>query len=198
MSPLLDGLDEVAEEHRQACVTAINDFPAERGATRIVVCCRTADYERLRDPLRTYGTLTIQPLTRNQVEAFLARAGEPVAAVRAALAMIGTFILADGIRGASKLRHELFDMGIIVGVAVAAGGATQRTRTAVAHLVSHRWITSPPGSRGAVTPAGPIIALTAPERCGAFNHIHQRKRRATIDLIRLTPPCTSVMTCARS
>jgi predicted NACHT family NTPase len=84
--PLLDGLDEVAEEHQQACVTSINDFRAERGITHIVVCCRTTDYERLRDPLRTYGTLTIQPLTRKQVEDFLARAGEPVAAVRAAIA----------------------------------------------------------------------------------------------------------------
>ena len=84
--PLLDGLDEVAEEHQQACAKAINDFRTERGATRMVVCCRTVDYERLRKPLRTYGTLTIQPLTRKQVEDFLARAGEPVAAVRAALA----------------------------------------------------------------------------------------------------------------
>ncbi|MGH3813528.1 MAG: NACHT domain-containing protein [Pseudonocardiaceae bacterium] len=84
--PLLDGLDEVAEEHQQVCVPAINDFSAQRGTTRIVVCCRTTDYEQLRDPLRTYGTLTIQPLTRKQVEDFLARSGEPVVAVRVALA----------------------------------------------------------------------------------------------------------------
>jgi predicted NACHT family NTPase len=64
--PLLDGLDEVAEEHQQACVTAINNFLAQRGATRIVVYCRTTDYERLRDPLRAYGALTIQPLAREQ------------------------------------------------------------------------------------------------------------------------------------
>ena len=83
--PLLDGLDEVAEKHQQACVAAINDFRAERGATRLLACCRTTDYERLREPLRTYGTLTIQPLTREKVEDFLARAGQPVAAVRAAL-----------------------------------------------------------------------------------------------------------------
>jgi predicted NACHT family NTPase len=83
--PLLDGLDEVAEEHQQACVMAINDFRAQRGTTRVVVCCRTTDHERLWEPLRTYGMLTIQSLTRKQVEDFLSRAGAPVAAVRAAL-----------------------------------------------------------------------------------------------------------------
>jgi hypothetical protein len=81
----------VAEEHQQACVKTINDFRTKRGATRMVVCCRTDDYERLREPLRTYGTITIQPLTRKQVEDFLARAGEPVAAVRAALAADSSF-----------------------------------------------------------------------------------------------------------
>lgn len=105
--PLLDGLDEVAEEHQPACVTAINDFRAQRGVTRIVVCCRTTDYERLRDPLRAYGTLTIQPLTRKQVEDFLARAGEPVAAVRAA-------IVADPLLG------ELIQSPLLLSIAVLA------------------------------------------------------------------------------
>ncbi len=105
--PLLDGLDEVAEEHQQACVAAINDFRAERGVTRIVVCCRTTDYERLRDPLRTYGTLTIQPLTRQQVDDFLARAGEPVAAVRAAIA-------------ADSLLRELIQSPLWLSIAVLA------------------------------------------------------------------------------
>jgi hypothetical protein len=84
--PLLDGLDEVAEKQQPACVMAINNFRAQRGTTRIVVCCRTTDYERLREPLRTYGTLTIQPLSKKQIEDFLTRAGELVAAVRAAIA----------------------------------------------------------------------------------------------------------------
>lgn len=105
--PLLDGLDEVAEEHQQACVTAINDFSAQRGTTRIVVCCRTTDYERLRDPLRTYGTLTIQPLTRKQVEDFLARSGEPVVAVRVALA-------------ADSLLGELIQSPLLLSIAVVA------------------------------------------------------------------------------
>jgi hypothetical protein len=107
LAPLLDGLDEVAEEHQQACVTAINDFRAQRGATRIVVCCRTTDYKRLREPLRTYGTLTIQPLTRKQVEDFLSCAGAPVAAVHAALT-------------ADSLLGELIQSPLMLSIAILA------------------------------------------------------------------------------
>ncbi len=39
---LLDGLDEVAEEHREACVAAINKFHHDY-TVRLVVCSRTAD-----------------------------------------------------------------------------------------------------------------------------------------------------------
>lgn len=82
--PLLDGLDEVAEQRQKACVAAVNEFRAERGATRTVVCCRASVYQRLPEPLRAYGTLTLQPLTMEQVEDFLAHAGE-AASVRAGL-----------------------------------------------------------------------------------------------------------------
>jgi transcriptional regulator with XRE-family HTH domain len=43
--PLLDGLDEVPAQHREACVGAINDYQRERGAVHpLVVTCRTAVY----------------------------------------------------------------------------------------------------------------------------------------------------------
>ncbi|CAM3298180.1 NACHT domain-containing NTPase [Kibdelosporangium persicum] len=83
--PMLDGLDEVAAEHQDACVEAINKFRADRGTTRLVVTCRSEDYERMKRPLRTYGTLTIQPLTRDQVREFLETTGPQLAAVRLAL-----------------------------------------------------------------------------------------------------------------
>ena len=44
---LLDGLDEVSAEHRDACVRAINDYRAEHGFVDMVVCSRIADYEDL-------------------------------------------------------------------------------------------------------------------------------------------------------
>ena len=60
--PLLDGLDEVASEHRAACVAAINTFRQERGLLPLVVCCRVADYEALDTRLRLQGALVVQPL----------------------------------------------------------------------------------------------------------------------------------------
>jgi transcriptional regulator with XRE-family HTH domain len=85
VSPLLDGLDEVAEEHRDACVTAINDFQRDHGQLPVVVCCRTAPYQRLPVRLRLRGAVVICPLERAQVERSLAETGDSVAAVRALL-----------------------------------------------------------------------------------------------------------------
>ncbi len=48
--PLLDGLDEVAEEARSGCVQTINAYYqqcAEQGPTPLVVCCRNQEYTGL-------------------------------------------------------------------------------------------------------------------------------------------------------
>ncbi|MBU2662736.1 NACHT domain-containing protein [Actinoplanes bogorensis] len=83
---LLDGLDEVAEAHRESCVDAINEFRRDHGTTAIVVGCRSADYEELHGRLKLYGTLRLQPLTPDQVNDFLHRIGPGAADARAALA----------------------------------------------------------------------------------------------------------------
>ncbi len=83
--PLLDGLDEVAEEHRQACVEAINTFRRGYGLVPIAVCSRIADYEALGRKLRLRTAVVVQPLTRQQVNAYLERIGEPLHSLRAAL-----------------------------------------------------------------------------------------------------------------
>ena len=72
--PLLDGLDEVALEHRSACVEAINAFRKAHGLVPLAVCSRAADYEALIARLRLTGAVTIQPLTRPQVDRYLRRA----------------------------------------------------------------------------------------------------------------------------
>jgi hypothetical protein len=69
--PLLDGLDEVAAEHRAECIDAINAFHDEHGQLPIAVCCRTAPYEALGVRLRLRGAVVIRPLTRAQVERYL-------------------------------------------------------------------------------------------------------------------------------
>jgi hypothetical protein len=50
------------------------------------VCCRAADYAALAVQLSTYGTLSIRPLTDDQIDDFLAQAGSGLDGLRAALA----------------------------------------------------------------------------------------------------------------
>ena len=72
---LLDGLDEVAEEARDACITAINQFredkPGEPGIVPMVVCSRMADYEKLSQRLNLNTAIQIQPLSDEQVDSYL-------------------------------------------------------------------------------------------------------------------------------
>ena len=81
--PLLDGLDEVREEQRAACVEAINVYRRAH-TTPMVVCCRQADYDALGHTarLRLHNAIAVEPLTALQIDDYLARAGEDLAAVR--------------------------------------------------------------------------------------------------------------------
>jgi eukaryotic-like serine/threonine-protein kinase len=70
---LLDGLDEIRDlEKRNACVTALNAFQQEQ-ATEMVVCCRVRDYEELGHQLKLQSSLVLQPLTTDQIQAYLDR-----------------------------------------------------------------------------------------------------------------------------
>jgi eukaryotic-like serine/threonine-protein kinase len=89
--PLLDGLDEVAPEHRAACVEAINTFRQEHGLLPLVVCSRVVDYEALGTRLQLQGALVVQPLTRAQVDSYLTQVAAPLVAVRQALQEDSTF-----------------------------------------------------------------------------------------------------------
>ncbi|MGH8907203.1 MAG: NACHT domain-containing protein [Egibacteraceae bacterium] len=83
--PLLDGLDDVAVQHLDGCVEAINGFRRDHGLLPIAVCSRTAEYAALPMRLRLLGAVEIQPLTHVQIAAHLERVGRPLAGVRAAL-----------------------------------------------------------------------------------------------------------------
>ncbi len=82
---LLDGLDEVRLERRNACVAALNQFSQVYGLRNIAVCSRSADYRALSTRLKLEGAVLLQPLTPEQVDAYLIQAGEKLAAVRALL-----------------------------------------------------------------------------------------------------------------
>jgi DNA polymerase III delta prime subunit len=85
VAPLLDGLDEVAGPDRATCVAAINAFAADHGQLPIVVCCRTEEFDALDTRVRLAGAVMIQPLDRNQVQAWLRTGGRSLAGLRAVL-----------------------------------------------------------------------------------------------------------------
>lgn len=84
---LLDGLDEVPPEHRDSCVTAIEDYRHARGATfPLVLTCGADVYASLTAVPRTRRVVEVLPLTVDQVAQHLAAAGPELAGLRAALA----------------------------------------------------------------------------------------------------------------
>lgn len=82
---LLDGLDEVQADHRIACAQTINDFILSHGFTQIVVCSRTDDYRAMKQQLGLKSAVMLQPLTVDQLDEYLERAGGRLAAVREAI-----------------------------------------------------------------------------------------------------------------
>ncbi|MCM0591385.1 MAG: NACHT domain-containing protein [Gloeotrichia echinulata DEX184] len=82
---LLDGLDEVKADRREACVQAINQFMREYGQTEMVVCSRIADYEVLSNHLQLRGAIYIRSLTPEQVNQYLDAVGEQLGAVKTLL-----------------------------------------------------------------------------------------------------------------
>jgi hypothetical protein len=68
---LLDGLDEVPEEKRFACIESINSYRSGHGPAQIVVCSRRADYENQAQRLNLDDAVLLQPLDQKQVDQFL-------------------------------------------------------------------------------------------------------------------------------
>lgn len=71
---LLDGLDEVAEIDRGACLAVINQFLGEHRAP-MVVCCRKTEYMALSEQLRLPLAVQIVPLTQQQIADYLQGTG---------------------------------------------------------------------------------------------------------------------------
>jgi serine/threonine protein kinase/DNA polymerase III delta prime subunit len=83
--PLLDGLDEVAPTARTNCIEAINTYHQEHGLLPLVVCSRQADYLAQTARVLLRSAVLVQPLTQEQVDAYLEQGGEPLWALRVAL-----------------------------------------------------------------------------------------------------------------
>ncbi|MGQ0600820.1 MAG: NACHT domain-containing protein, partial [Anaerolineales bacterium] len=83
--PMLDGLDEVRVEHRNACVEAINTYRQEHGLAGLAVCSRDEDYEALTRKLKLSSAIVIQQLTERQIDDWLIASGEKLSGLRATL-----------------------------------------------------------------------------------------------------------------
>ncbi|HSK80990.1 MAG TPA: SEFIR domain-containing protein [Thermoanaerobaculia bacterium] len=82
---LLDGLDEVPEARRVACVAAINRFREEQGLTGLAVACRLGDYETLGKKLLLSASMILGSLESEQVEAALTHGGPGLASLQKVL-----------------------------------------------------------------------------------------------------------------
>lgn len=82
--PLLDGLDEMAEGVRSACVEAINLYRQDHPLP-LVVCSRSAEYFAQEGRLSLQSAVEVQPLTAAQVRHSLAAGKRSLEAVRVVL-----------------------------------------------------------------------------------------------------------------
>jgi hypothetical protein len=80
LTMLLDGLDQVDQRTRSACIDAINQSHGE-GLLAPVVCCRRSTYQTERPRLTLPSTVLVLPLTEDQVGAHLDRLGPPLSAL---------------------------------------------------------------------------------------------------------------------
>jgi WD40 repeat protein/DNA polymerase III delta prime subunit len=78
----LDGLDEVALEHRAACAESINQFRSNFGLTGIVTCCRIREYGEVKKYLHFGGAIFLQPLSIQQIHRYVGLAGHELDGLR--------------------------------------------------------------------------------------------------------------------
>jgi eukaryotic-like serine/threonine-protein kinase len=83
---LLDGFDEVPQEARVACIQAIAAYREEH-LVPIVVCSRRTEFEEIprQQRLVMQSAVVVQPLTQEQVGAYLLQGGEAFSALRTVL-----------------------------------------------------------------------------------------------------------------
>jgi hypothetical protein len=107
--PVLDGLDEVASESRAECLEEINRFWETYRDGPIVLCSRQAEYEELSEKLKLGGGVTVCPPDAQQIDEYLAAAGESWDGVRAQLRA-----------GSSPFLRELLTTPLMLSIAVLA------------------------------------------------------------------------------
>lgn len=83
--PFLDGLDETDSTLRAHCVEAVNQHLVNRNLTGLVVCCRLKEYTALPTRLALNTAVRLTELSDEQVDEYLALAGDKLAGLRTLL-----------------------------------------------------------------------------------------------------------------
>ena len=74
--PLLDGLDEVASDIQELCLEKIQEFLQPEKSLNPLILCSSESVQHLDDLVGLNGSITLQPLTPEQIEQYLQLAGE--------------------------------------------------------------------------------------------------------------------------
>jgi hypothetical protein len=82
---LFDGLDEVDESLRPACIEAINAYQGEEHSIPLVVCSRRHESPAQESQLALSHAVIVQPLQEGQVIEYFEQLGEPVAVIHEAV-----------------------------------------------------------------------------------------------------------------
>lgn len=81
---MFDGLDEVRENERGACIKAINQYKADH-MIPVTVCGSTSEYLKTGVKLKLQEAFVVQPLSLQQIQEVLSQAGKQFASIQAVL-----------------------------------------------------------------------------------------------------------------
>jgi hypothetical protein len=103
---LLDGLDEVRENERGACIQAVNNYKADH-TIPVTVCGGTTEYLKTGVKLRLQEAFIVQPLSLPQIQAALSQAGPQFAPLQA---ILRTDIILQHVFSTPLMLHVLFNI----------------------------------------------------------------------------------------
>lgn len=70
--PLLDGLDELVNQHQSQCIKDINNWTHRRLQQQLIVCCRLDEYENSNTKLVSLNhAINLEPLSKESIQTFL-------------------------------------------------------------------------------------------------------------------------------
>jgi transcriptional regulator with XRE-family HTH domain/DNA polymerase III delta prime subunit len=123
---LLDGLDEVEEMARSACVQAINAYRQAYVLVSLVVCCRRREYYAQDTRVALQRAVLVQPLTEQQIDKYLSCVGGQLEVMRKAL-------------DEDVILREMVRTPLMLGILVLAyGGETRMTLVAAESYEAQR------------------------------------------------------------